>query len=235
MINKEKQEQLKIVSMNKIHYLEEWLDCEGKEQITPNEKYVLNCISPNDAKYQIVLWETNGSCGSGYCDASWGNIEFKCVNHFGEYNHMPKDEIDIQLNMVFNTNTYEWEIKENDIGCYDGYGVNIENIFSANGDGGDSYYPSGSVYVNENLFVSNSRYSDKPFVHIFYGDSSSGKSFLSNQLDKVVFETDTVDSLPDEIIAEVIVVGNKNNYTIEEIKSHIKFDAKFVVVNFNVQ
>ena len=210
----------KVVSMNKIHYIENWRDCEGEEQNTPNVKYILNCINNNYCKYQIELSEKNGSCGSGWCNASFGTIDFKFVNDFGSYTHTPISDITFSLDIA--------ECKQSEL-------VTVNNIFNVDTCGGDEYYPSGSVSVNEELFIASNRYVGKPFVHIVHGDSNSGKSFLSHQLDKSIYETDNSEELPSEIKAEIIVVGNKYLHSLGDIKKRIPFDAHFIDVNFSYQ
>lgn len=72
-------------------------------------------------------------------------------------------------------------------------------------------------------------------VHIFYGDSCTCKSYLSALTGKDVLETDALDELPEEIYAEIIVLGNRNKlWTIEDVKSKIfdKESAEIICVEF---
>lgn len=222
--------------MNKVHYLEAWEDCDGEPQVTPNVKYILNCIEEGGGKLQIALYETNGSCSSGYCNASWGEYDVNWVEEFGGYTHSPNKNIEFSMEFTFDRKDYKWVPAILSFGSCDGYGIEVDNVFWANGDGGDCYYPGGTVYVNEDLFTPNSRYIGKPFVYIFYGDSATGKSFLSGKLknsnEYIVYETDTHNALPEKIEAEIIVVGNKYNIDLNDVKRRIPFDTHIVEVNF---
>lgn len=100
--------------------------------------------------------------------------------------------------------------------------------------GGDEYYPSGYIDVNEELFKPTIRAKDKRLVWIFKGKSGVGKSHLASKLDGLkVHETDSSDKLPDSIVADVVVLGNKYKYTIEEIKDKLIGDVEVHVVEFS--
>ena len=185
---KNKTYNFKIASMNKIYYLEAWNDCDDEPQITPNVKYILNCVEQGGRKLQITLYEINGSCSSGYCNATWGEYTTKWVSRFGSYTHSPNENIEFSMDFTFDNKSCQWVPIEHSFGSCDGDGIRIEDIFWANGDGGDNYYPEGSIYLNEDLFSANKRYIGKPFVYIFYGDSATGKSFLSEKLDEYIIK-----------------------------------------------
>lgn len=80
---------------------------------------------------------------------------------------------------------------------------------------------------------------DRP-VWIFYGKSGTGKSTLayilsqSDVSDKTIYETDSCDHLPDEIWADIIVIGNKHNYDLSTVIEHIaeKDRCKIIPVEF---
>ena len=52
------------------------------------------------------------------------------------------------------------------------------------------------------------------------------------QQDVKVFETDAYAELPDNIISDVIVLGNKYSYTLDDMKSRLK-DTEIIVCSFN--
>ena len=54
-----------------------------------NSKYILNCISENNLKYEVSLWTEYGDCPSGWCSASWGHCEVKLVDSFIGSTHKP--------------------------------------------------------------------------------------------------------------------------------------------------
>ena len=204
-----------ILTMNKINYIEKWKDSDFQEQRTPNTIYYLTCMYENGSYFKIKLWQTNGSCGSGYCNATWGNFEYSTDTTNFAYTHTPKAKMNFDANFYNNPEEVykcEW--------------------FSFDYDGGDGYYPNGSIWVNEEMFIQTDRYIDKPTTRIFIGDSVTGKSYIAHKIDECVYETDSCSSLPDNLDYDIIVVGNKYKYTLEEIKQRISKELRIVLVDF---
>jgi hypothetical protein len=171
-----------------------------------------------------------GSCGSGYCSASWGDCTVKAANwnyHNQRFHFLPIHPIPVELIQF-----------EED--CY--LITGIGNLAWSNGTGGDGYYPTGSTFIADeinSLFlpVAPERLLDKPNVYLFTGPSGIGKSYLAEQLGKQlglkyfsVFETDEynfdgIDHFMDSLAsadtsgdleflyhmlsADMIVIGNK--------------------------
>lgn len=78
---------------------------------------------------------------------------------------------------------------------------------------------------------------DKRPVWIFKGDSGLGKSYIAGIIAnsdraKTVYETDAHEEL-DTIEADIIVVGNKYEYSFEEIESKIKGEHEIIYVDFS--
>ena len=74
-------------------------------------------------------------------------------------------------------------------------------------------------------------------VWIFKGDSGLGKSYIAGIIAnsdraKTVYETDTHEEL-DTIEADIIVIGNKYNHSLEEIESKIKGEHEIIYVDFS--
>ena len=85
------------------------------------------------------------------------------------------------------------------------------------------------------LFKVNPRNKEKRPVWIFYGDSASGKSFLSHKIEGLtVYETDSSETLPETIVEDVIVLGNKYHFPIEKIDELIEGEHELIVVNFAI-
>ena len=74
-------------------------------------------------------------------------------------------------------------------------------------------------------------------VWIFSGASALGKSTLGAILaesGKVVYETDSAETLPEEIWADVVVAGQrKGGFSIKEIKQHLPDGVKPILVGFS--
>ena len=226
-------------------------DCET--QPCNDEKYILFCVAELDhkqrEKFTITLSNEGGWCGSGYCAATWGDMEIKEVEKFGPLTHRPKRGMPIQIENAYykiyegacfekfankeeykNEERYSWCSY-----CYDAEVVN--NVFAYSPDGNDSYYPSGYALVNMDLFAPYERGFQKRPVWIFAGKSNTGKSTLAYYLDSTykVFETDELEDgeLPEFIWADIIVVGNKHELKVSDILPHLPEGTEAVIVNFS--
>lgn len=191
-----------------------------------------------------------GSCYSGYTSASYGYLRVKEVEGVGPFTHRPIKPMKVSLLLgegetlaqrvedAFDQELYSQEdIPENDL-----YADFYQNLFTTGGDrlltftpdGGDSYYPIGEAKINTALFVEGPRSPGKRIVYVFKGASGLGKSSLAFALKgKSVYETDSSDMLPDEITADVIVIGNRGGFTLEEVRERVYGDAKIVLVSFD--
>ena len=189
-----------------------------------NSKYILNCISEHNLKYEVSLWTKNGDCPSGYCGASWGRCTVKLVNSFIGLTHKPIKDLSFEIRTVEGKSKDTIHNTKND-------------IFYVEYNGGDDWYPCGSVGITEKLFTKTNRAMDKRPVWIFKGDSGLGKSYIagiianSNRA-KTVYETDAHKEL-DTIEADIIVVGNKYKHSLEEIESKIKGEHEIIYVDFS--
>ncbi len=210
---------IKIIGMRK----EIFIDYNDREEENyQNIKWIFYGINSSDKqKVQITIWETEGDCYSGYCGASWGNIEIVDINDFGGYTHKPIKEINIPDDLGETTNSWDEKVIENE-------------IFEVDYDGGDGYYPSGYVKVNEDLFIETARAKDKRPVWIFRGDSNSGKSYISHLTDKEVYETDSNEELPSVIVEDIVVVGNKYDFKTSDIIGRLFGDVEVIFVDFSI-
>lgn len=78
---------------------------------------------------------------------------------------------------------------------------------------------------------------DKRPVWIFKGDSGLGKSYIAGIIAnsdraKTVYETDAHEEL-ETIEADIIVVGNKYDHSLEKIESKIKGEHEIIYVDFS--
>lgn len=189
-----------------------------------NSKYILNCISENNLKYEVALWTEYGDCPSGWCSASWGRCEVRRVNSFIGSTHKPIKDL-----------SFEIETTEGD---FEDTIYNAENeVFYVDDDGDDCWYPNGDVGITEELFTETNRVMDKRPVWIFKGDSGLGKSYIAGIIAnsdraKTVYETDAHEEL-ETIEADIIVVGNKYDHSLEEIESKIKGEHEIIYVDFS--
>lgn len=184
----------------------------------------------------IRLDDSNGPCGSGYCMASWGYMDVYIFNpqESGPFTHVPAY---IPVEKL----TFEALYVEKDGGVQLRNPENPEadefscDVFSWSYDGGDEYYPSGGISVNEKLFKALPRFSERRMVWVFIGESGLGKSTIASPYPYGVFETDEHDTLPEKIYDNVVVVGNRIHYDIlRDIFPRIYQEdkPKLIVVNF---
>lgn len=90
-----------------------------------NVKYILNCISDNNYKYEVSLWTEYGDCPSGWISASWGNCKIRKVDSFIGSTHKPIKELLFKIDM-----------DDGDSGCSPNFIYN--EIFDVDYDGGDN-------------------------------------------------------------------------------------------------
>lgn len=223
------------------------VDSAWDEEPSNCNKTILCCIVPSenkfysDKKIEIELEDIDTWCGSGYTTASYGEINSYVVSDFGPITHITKDHKPIEMiGAMWDGKDVVYDENFDDNDCYF-HGCDIKtNIFEFSDDGGDSYYPMGGTLVNYDLFTELPRaFTDRP-VWIFHGDSASGKSTIAYELrgDKVIYETDSAKDgkLPEEIWADIIVVGNKwKEITYEKVLEHLPSYCNVVSVKFDKQ
>ena len=181
----------------------------------------LKDLETNDI-YDFSFWTEDGWCGSGYTTATWGCYEFtKCVNK-----HVP-----MMFNYVYAKpdKTVLMDIDDNgrlamDCDVCDSLG---NPIISVDYDGGDGYYPCGSIGFDETCFRKVRETDEvRRKVFIFTGPSGIGKSYLTSNLigenDGDLFDTDEQEIKDDTTItATYIVIGQKRPCAIDDVVKHI--------------
>ena len=195
-----------------------------------------------DNKYEIVLIETgtsklftltgsttHGWCGSGYRTATWGKLELKEIDSIGSLHYTPLEYIELD----------EYDIK---------YHILENDLFYYSENGMDIYYPSGSFEIKLDGWRPTGRLPKKELIHIFYGESCSGKSTLAEMLsEKFVVDSDEYQTENDfynklkilpsfDCISEfkkVVVVGNAYKVDLEMVKNILKDHYNSVMVNFD--
>lgn len=180
-------------------------------------RHVLLGLNDKNVKVAITLWEEEGECYSGWTSASWGHVSIEEIDRFEGYTHKAKGMLTIP----------DFTVEADDA-------ADIDNqVFYVTYDGGDGYYPCGYYDVKEEFFVENSRYAEERTVWVFQGESALGKSYLSSKLEGLtVYETDSEYFLPDEIVQDIIVVGNKYDFNVDDIRSRLLGNPRVVIVEF---
>ena len=201
----------------------------------------LFCTSASGRKkFFLDLINDFGWCGSGYTTASWAYYNKQNTCNFGPATHLPKDHKPIKIsNLQYDDETDELVdsyINKND--DQETYDVDQNYTVFTYSDWGDEYYPGASCDVNYDLFIELPRAIKKRPVWIFVGESGTGKSTIASILpDKIIYETDSANDgiLPDEIWADVIVLGNKwkDKFGVSDVVKRIKDDVEIITVEFN--
>lgn len=209
---------MKIIGLRIEKYIDKEVsghNCDFEYKDAEFEKHIICGVLSDNRKVEIEMSVSKGECGSGWSTASWGNIKVTEVKKFNGYTHIPKEVLNVE------------DVEPN----FEG---NISNdVFSIDEDGGCNYYPSGGYNVNMELFKETIRAKNLRPVWIFKGKSNSGKSFLASKLnDLEIYETDSNEKLPDVITASVIVVGNKYDFEIDDLKKLIFGEVEIQIVDF---
>ena len=202
-------------------------NCDFTYEKIEDEEYVLMCedIYHIDEygkeyhnKYEITLRSEYGECGSGWTTASYGFVDIEPVDNFCPWNYKPKQRIILE-------NISIKEMNSPDFSC---------EYFQWSYDGGDRYYPTGYVEVDMTCFEELPRNMKKRPVWIFKGCSGLGKTSLAIQLENEdVYDTDISSKLPECITESVVVLGNKYDHTLEDIKTRLFGNPEIILVDFS--
>lgn len=216
---------MKIIGMRIEKYIEQNIEgdyCEFEYYNEEMERHILYGINSDGQKVKITLYKERGICYSGWTTASWGRIEIEYIDSFEGYDYKPIKELiidDITNEKIEDFNDYETEDIENE-------------VFSVSYNGGDFYYPLGYYEVNMDLFRKTARAKEKRPVWILTGGSNLGKSFLSHKTGLTVYETDYNELLPAQITEDIIVIGNKYSFTVNEVVGKLFGDNEIILVDF---
>ena len=194
------------------------------DEYEDNEKYVLNCVTDGKVKYEVSLLEEYGDCPSGWTVASWVYMTVKKVDNFIGVTHLPLRQL--QFSLPSSLQQYD-----------SGADEDISNEVFTITDIGDRWYPCGECNVNMDLFKETSRAKEKRPVWIFKGASGLGESYLAGIIGRVkecdnIYETDSSEILENIEHADIIVIGNKYNHTVEDVLPHIQGEIEPILVDF---
>jgi len=228
-------------------------NCKFEESKKEFERHILFANIKNKdfekKKLSIEFSITEGECYSGWCSSTEAEVKLELLDHHGGYTHVAKNPIGMSLDVIWVNNGQKMALNWN----YNGYdykksgenqsdespGLEFRDykcdLFHVSPYGGDSYYPQGFYTVNMKMFNETVRHRIKRPVWIFQGESTTGKDILAHKLKKLnIFETDSVKVLPDVIIEDVVVMGDQNDFQLEDVKKRLFGDVDVIVVDFKV-
>lgn len=188
----------RVLGLQQIHYLADYIKVEPYNipYIESTRYNVL--LLKDDTKYLLKLIEIYEMCPSLWTTASYGKMKLIEFNKNIPLTHIPKKKINIILDV---------KTKKCDNEVFEFLKV------------GDKWYPSGYVKIHLDNFNRTSRAKYNRMVWIFTGKSESDKLYLGSKLkDLLIYKTNSHESLPNKIYADVIILGNKFNYNYEDIK-----------------
>lgn len=236
---------LRIIGARVEEFVDTALNEDYENELFVNSRTRLFIVGKNEynrtTKYQITLWSSDGMCGSGYTTATWGNMDIDIVEEFGPINYIPIDSGELDGHFEMNDHVWQYvpteDIRNEIERQFDPDSIKTE-YFSYSYDGGDGYYPRGHAGINWDKFKELKRNITRRPVWIFRGASGLGKSTLGHYLaisnGKTVFETDSVPVLPNEITADVVIMGNKSDgFSKEEIISKLFGEVQVIFVDFS--
>lgn len=99
-------------------------------------------FSKDDKKYTLILIESIGGCPSGYCSASWGEIESFAEEEFVP-DFIPKTELSITLPNNLINNMFDEIYKMSN------------TVFEYSYNCNDEWYPAGYISIAKELFEPN--------------------------------------------------------------------------------
>ena len=185
-------------------------NCEFSHIKTTITEYIVCLESDQTKKYELKMWIRYGECPSGWTTAQWAEHQLLEVSHFGAMTHLINNEC--KKTILYDQAKLKYQCE----------------YFSYSYDGDDRWYPEGQIYVNMEKFKKFRGFDRHP-VWVFTGQSGLGKSFLAHHLSKmIIFETDSVDQLPNEITADIVVLGNKHKYSKTELEKRIEGELIYV-------
>jgi len=229
---------IQITGLQEIKYVKNCLKnadegfAEYKEISTKHTLFgVLN--DDNRTRIRIKLEASDGECPSGYCLSTYANISIKILKKFGLYTHVPKKKLEINLKFDLGKLMGDKELKTYDIKGSDEEDDINNAAFDFSPYGDDNYYPTGHYEIKFNAFEKTNRFKEYRLVYIFKGPSGVGKSFLASKIGLMIYETDSSEKLPDVIYAGVIVLGNRNKFDIENVKSKVFGPAEIIICDFS--
>ena len=236
-------ESIQVVGMAVEKYIETFDDYDGvvKDEALKYHLFVRDLKNKN--KYVLTLYKARGMCGSGIQSETTGHLVIERWNKRKPFTHQPKEPLFIK-GFSINPDSLCWKQERkddrssfiDDVDFYEpGYYLDDirNNVFTLSEFGGDSYYPSGDVTVNMDHFRSLERAMPERPVWIIKGPSGTGKSTLAEHLEGLsVFETDGVDELPKTIYEDVIVLGNRSGFTVNDVKSRLFGHPNVLIVSF---
>ena len=163
------------------------------------------CVyTPNSISHIICGLKSDNSRVEITLSKEGNNV--RLVERFCGYTWMPKEVLNVE-DIEIGQESYNSDVFSYDL---DGYTLNIEK------------------------FKKTPRHKEKRPVWIFVGPSNIGKSFIASRCELISYETDMCAELPEELVADIIVLGNKYKFDIEDIKSICLGDNEFTLVNFSL-
>lgn len=230
---------MRIVGLRVERHVDRITEKVGKEILYKEaelEHHIICGILEDNRHVEIHLNRRWGECPSGWTTAVWGIMKIKVVNSFNGFTHIPKETIIVddidpnikwphyvrhQIKRTSNTPKYLGEASS-DSDIDDEIALISNSVFMVSYDGCDKWYPAGNYSVKMDLFEATPRFKKIRPVWLLSGPSGTGKSFLTGKMHNItVYETDCSDTLPVTISEQVIVLGNKYQYTVDEVKSRI--------------
>jgi len=153
-----------------------------------------------------------GECYSGYCGAEWIHSSNKVpVQSLGTLHYIPKGKLEVDyISTDYDGNEY--------------FTMYINDC---------AYYPFASIQIKFDNWIDTKRGKDNKQIYIFSGPSAVGKSFIANSTSLKVFETDAYCLTKLDVSYDIIVIGNKHAYTVQEITEYfIGQNVEFILVGF---
>ena len=96
-----------------------------------------------------------------------------------------------------------------------------------------TFSQSNGMHVNTSLFTKTCRHKEQRPVWIFLGENKYIYELTKN-IHLSLYDTNLSESLPDEITSDIVIVGEQQFFSVEEILSHCKGDNEYIFVRFTM-
>lgn len=189
--------------------------------------------------YTIMLQDGNKKYQVNINDADLF-MRINRVEEFGIMTHRPKDKDLILGDLTILDSRAGYVFYGSDVFSYNRYGepdlINCP-VFSYQEGGFDSYDKliRGEFYIHMELFDSIEGSTTNRLVYILTGNNDFAMLNFIQSRSMTVFNTDdlTENVLPKDITADVVLLGNKHHFTVEQVKANLFGNPKVIVVNFS--
>jgi hypothetical protein len=200
---------------------------------------VKSLIPVENTAYTIMLQDGHKKYQVNINDAELF-MRINRVDQFDFMTHRPKDKDLILGNLTILDSRADYVFSGADVFSYNRYGepelINCP-VFSYQEGVFDDYDKliRGRFFIQMELFHFIEGTTTNRLVYILTGNDDFAKLNFAQNSSKSIFNTDNLaeNALPEDITADVVVLGNKHHFTVEQVNANLFGNPKVIEVNFS--